>query len=104
MEIIHFTPLPEITQLIVGQVGSSCAEPSGWQLSIIIGLVAASGIALGSTGVGLAGIAKTLVGLIAAGASLDAMATALGKHLTVVLDSLGVLSILINAIRGVLGC
>jgi len=104
MEIIHFTPLLEITQVVVGQVGNSCTEPSGWRLSIIIGLVAASSIVLGSTGVGLVGIATTLVGLTAAGASLDAIATALGVHLTTVGGSLEVLGVLINAIRRVLGC
>lgn len=104
MEIIYFTPLPEISHFIIGRVGSSCAEPSWWQFLIIIGLVAASGLFVASAGVGIAGIATTLVGLIMAGASLDAIAAALGGHLGVAGSSLNILSILIGAIRGVLGC
>lgn len=105
MEIIYFTPLPEIAQFIImGQVGSSCANPSVWQLSIIIGLVASSGLILASTGVGLLGIANILVGLIMAGASLDAIAAALTTHLVVVGSSIGILAPLISAIRGILGC
>lgn len=104
MEIIYFTSLPEITQFIVGQVGSSCANPSLWQLSIIIGLVASSGVVLASTGVGIAAIATTLLALITTGASLEAISTALGAHIAVAANSMGILAGLISAIRGVLGC
>lgn len=103
MEIIYFTP-PEITLFIVGQVGSSCANPSLWQLSIIIGLVASSGVILASTGVGIAGIATTLVALITTGASLEAISTALGTHIAVAYTSMEILVGLISAIRWVLGC
>ena len=95
--------MAEITQFIVGQVGSSCAEPSWWHLSIIIGLVTASGVVLVSTGVGLVGIATTattMVGLIMTGASLDSVAAALGVHLTIVGGSLEILGGLIIAIKG----
>jgi len=95
--------MAEITQFIVGQVGSSCAEPSWWQLSIIIGLVTASGVVLVGTGVGLVGIATTattIVGLIMTGASLDSVAAALGVHLTIVGGSLEILGGLIIAIKG----
>ncbi len=104
MEIIYFTQLPEITQFIVGQVGSSCANPSLWQLPIIISLVVGSGVFIASTGVGIAGIATTLVGLIMAGASLDTIAATLGVHLATVAGSMEILGGLIGAIRGVLGC
>lgn len=104
MEIIYLTPLPEIAQFIIGQFASSCLEPSWWQLSIIIGIVAASGVVVTTTGVGLVGIVTTLVTLIMAGASLDTMAAALGTPLSLVGHSVEILTGLIIAIRSVLGC
>lgn len=59
---------------------------------------------IASTGVGVTAIGSTLVTLIMAGASLEAISAALGAHLTVVANSLGILGGLVTAIRGILGC
>jgi len=104
MEIIYFTSLPQVTQLIVAQVESSCGEPSAGEIPIIIGLVAVLGIAFVAAGIGLAEIATTLVGLIMAGASVDAIGAALGAHLTVAGSCLEALGTLVGAILFALGC
>ena len=104
MEVINFISSREFNQFILGQIGSTCVEPSLWQYAIIITLVAGSGIAIASTGIGFVAIVNIIVPLIIAGGSIEAIMGALGAQLTLIGGSVQIVADLIHEIERILGC
>ncbi|MBD2069969.1 hypothetical protein H6F93_21025 [Leptolyngbya sp. FACHB-671] len=99
-----FTELLSLSPVVIGQVAHACPAPNPFQFAAIVALIGGSGVLAVSTGVGIVGIASTLIGLITTGASIDAILTALGIPLGVTTEAVGVLAWLIGAINQILGC
>ncbi len=83
---------------------TSCTDPNPLLWAVIVALVAACGIFVVGSGVSIVGIATILVTMITAGASFEAISTALGSHIAVATGSLGILAQLVSAIFSILGC
>ncbi len=86
----------------------ACQSPNPLQWTIILVTLSPILVILGVSGTGIvAAVASTLVPMIVAGASFDAMAPVIAPLITpiaTVTGSLELVAMLVNAVKGILGC
>ncbi|MBD2055601.1 hypothetical protein H6F88_06125 [Oculatella sp. FACHB-28] len=99
-----FTELLNLSPTVIGQVADACPAPNPFQLVAILALVGGSGVLLVSTGVGIWGIASTLIGLVTAGVSIDAVPASITAFLGLTGSSANLFTYLIGEIQKILGC
>lgn len=100
--LLEVAPIPH---LLHATAFIACTfEPNPFQWVAIISLLTASGITAVASGVGVIAIAQTIIGLIAAGATIDATVTALTAQITLLAGSSELLAWLVGTIFVILGC
>lgn len=81
-----------------------CSIPNPFQWIAILSLIAGAGVFTVSSGVSIATIGVTIVTMLMAGASFEAISTTIGSHIAIATGSLHLLTEMIAGIASILGC
>ena len=100
MNTIHFIPL------LIGQV-QMCHSPNPLEWTIVIVTVGAILVGSGIAATGIVSIAGTVITMLVAGASMEAISAAVAgtsQTFGVIGASLELVAVLVNGVKSILGC
>ncbi|MBD0265114.1 MAG: hypothetical protein ICV78_21040 [Tolypothrix sp. Co-bin9] len=100
MNIIHFIPV------LIGQI-QMCHTPNPLEWTIVIVTVGAILVGSGIAATGIVSIASTVITMLIAGASMEAISAAVAGTLQtfgVIGGSLELVAVLVNGVKTILGC
>jgi hypothetical protein len=83
---------------------SNCSAPNVFQWLTLFGLVAGAGVITVGTGISVTAIATTIVTMLIAGTSIEAISAAIGSHIAIVTGTIPVIGALIAQIASILSC
>ena len=85
----------------------ACRSPNPLEWSIIIAIVGAISVGSGIAATGILSIASTVITMLIAGASMEAISAAVGAMLNTIgatTASLELVGMLVNGVKNILGC
>ncbi|MBD2244843.1 hypothetical protein [Nostoc sp. FACHB-888] len=84
-----------------------CHSPNPLEWTIIIAIVGAISVGSGIAATGIVSIASTVITMLIAGASMEAISAAVGAMLNTIgaaTASLELVAVLVNGVKNILGC